>query len=217
MRQRAPFIISIAALVVAVFGATPLGQAAGERLAAVIPPFAKTAGYAKFAGDSTKLNGRRSTLTGAPGTIPVVGKNGKLPASIGAAGPQGPTGPRGPIGPAGPVGLKGSTGSPGPPGSPGTQGSAGLQGVSGVSGWTYVVEALTLPGFSDGSKTAACPAGTKPLGGGWSVATGDDPDFTIRESAPSGAVPNGWDIIARNTGNSHTITAYVWAICARVV
>jgi hypothetical protein len=217
MRQRAPLILSITALVVAVLGATPLGHAAGERLAAVVPPFAKTAGYARFAGDATKLNGRRSTLAGAPGTIPVVGKNGKLPASIGAVGLQGPAGPRGPAGPIGPKGLTGSTGSPGPQGPLGPQGPAGLAGSSGVSGWTYVVVPLTLTAPSDGSKTAPCPPGTKPLGGGWSVATGDDPDFTIRESAPSGAVPNGWDIIARNTGTSHTITAYVWAICASVV
>jgi hypothetical protein len=76
VRQRIPLMISITALVVAVLGATPLGHAAGEKLAAAVPPFAKTAGYAKFAGNSTKLNSRRSTLKGAPGTIPVVGPNG---------------------------------------------------------------------------------------------------------------------------------------------
>jgi hypothetical protein len=83
MFQRAPFILSATALVVAVLGATPLGHAAGELVTAV-PPFAKTAGYAKFAGSSTKLNGHKSALSGAPGTIPVVGPDGKLPASIGA-------------------------------------------------------------------------------------------------------------------------------------
>jgi hypothetical protein len=87
MKQRAPLILSATALAVAVLGTTPLGHAAGERLAA-IPPFAKTSGYAKFAGDATKLNGRRSTLAGAPGTIPVVSKAGKLPTSIGAVGPK---------------------------------------------------------------------------------------------------------------------------------
>ena len=50
------------------------------------------------------LNGRRSTLSGAPRTIPVVGANGKLPASLGAIGPQGPAGPQGPKGEVGPIG-----------------------------------------------------------------------------------------------------------------
>src|SRR5437763_1941360 len=82
-----------AALAVAVLAATPLGHAAGKELAAVVP-FAKTAGFAKQAGNAAKLNGRRSTLSGAPKTIPVVGANGKLPATIGAIGPQGPAGPK---------------------------------------------------------------------------------------------------------------------------
>jgi hypothetical protein len=103
MRQRAPIVLSSAALVVAVLGATPLGRAAGDTISSVVP-FARTAGFAKVSGDAAKLNGRRSTLSGAPGTIPVVGKDGKLPAGIGAAGPRGPQGERGPQGPAGPAG-----------------------------------------------------------------------------------------------------------------
>lgn len=79
-----------------------------------------------------------------------------------------------------------------------------------------MVAPLTLPGYTGGRQIARCPIGKRALGGGWSVATGDDPDFTIKRSAPSGATPDGWDVIARNTGNSHTITAYVWAICASV-
>jgi hypothetical protein len=45
-------------------------------------PYAKTAGFAKFAGDSSKLNGRKSALNGTPGTIVAVGKSGKLPGSL---------------------------------------------------------------------------------------------------------------------------------------
>lgn len=97
MRQRAPIVLSSAALVVAVFGSTPVGQAVSSR----IPPFARTSGFAKVAGNSANLNGRHSTLSGAPGTIPVVGRNGKLPASLGAVGPQGERGPQGPAGTAG--------------------------------------------------------------------------------------------------------------------
>lgn len=102
MRQRMPIVLSVTALVVAVLAATPLGQATATRLAAV-PPFAKTAGFAKLAGNSSKLNNHRSTLRGLPGTIPVVGQDGKLPASIGAVGLQGPAGPKGDRGPAGPT------------------------------------------------------------------------------------------------------------------
>ncbi|HKP18500.1 MAG TPA: hypothetical protein VJT84_08475 [Gaiellaceae bacterium] len=97
MHQRAPIVLSSAALAVAVLGATPLGQAAGENLRAVVP-------FAKTAGNAQKLNGHRAALSGAPGTIPVIGRNGKLPARIGAVGPKGPAGPPGPAGPGGPAG-----------------------------------------------------------------------------------------------------------------
>jgi hypothetical protein len=107
MRQRAPLALSLTALVVAVLGSTPVGQAVTSK----IPPFAKAAGFAKVAGNSEKLNGRGSALSGAPGTIPVVGTDGKLPESLGAVGPRGPQGERGPQGPAGSAGS-GSTSSP---------------------------------------------------------------------------------------------------------
>jgi hypothetical protein len=110
MQNRLPVVLSMTALLVAVFGATPLGHAASRAIHAV-PPFAKTASFAKFAGNASKLNGRKSTLSGAPGTIPVVGRNGKLPASIGTVGPQGPQGPAGPRGPAGPTGPAGASGA----------------------------------------------------------------------------------------------------------
>jgi hypothetical protein len=112
MRQRVPLVISLLALLVALLGTTPLGRAAGNAVAAAGSPFAKTAGYAKVAGDPGKLNGHKSALGGAPGTIPVVGKDGKLPASTGAVGPQG---------------------------SPGTAGSKGDKGDTGTSGATKVV------------------------------------------------------------------------------
>lgn len=99
MRERLPIVLSGSALLVAVFGATPLGHAAGQAIQAV-PPFAKTANFAKFAGNASKLNGRKSTLKGAPGTIPVVGRDGKLPASIAAdrRGSRGRRGRRGRMG-----------------------------------------------------------------------------------------------------------------------
>jgi hypothetical protein len=109
MRQRAPLVLSITALVVAVLAATPLGQATVSKVAAKIPPFARTAGFARLSGNSNKLNNHKSTLRGLPGTIPVVGANGKLPASIGAVGVQGPAGPAGPKGDNGAQGPVGPT------------------------------------------------------------------------------------------------------------
>jgi hypothetical protein len=90
VHPRLPLIASITALLVAVFGSTSLGHAALDAV-----PFAKSSGYAKLSGNAKKLNGRKSTLSGAPGTIPVVASNGKLPASIGAVGPQGQKGENG--------------------------------------------------------------------------------------------------------------------------
>ena len=137
MRQRLPLVLSASALLVAVFGATPLGHAAGRVIQAV-PPFAKRAGYAKFAGtadNAKRLGGHRASASPIAGDIPIVGANGKLPASIGAVGPQGPPGPagtgRGPQGPTGPQGPRGATGATGASGPPGPSGPQGPQGPVG--------------------------------------------------------------------------------------
>jgi hypothetical protein len=87
-------MLSAAALVTALLGSTPLGQAAGGALAQVVPR-AKTADFAKNAG---KLNGRVASTRPRAGQIPILNARGKLPASIGAVGLQGPQGPQGPAG-----------------------------------------------------------------------------------------------------------------------
>lgn len=114
MRQRLPIVLSASALLVALFGATPLGQAAG-RVVHAVPPFAARAGFAKYAGtadNAKKLAGHRASAAPKAGNIPVLGPNGKLPASIGAVGPAGPQGPTGPRGSTGPKGEKGDDGKP---------------------------------------------------------------------------------------------------------
>ena len=100
--KRLPVILSAAALVVAVLGATPLGHAAG-RVISTIPPFAKRADHANVADNALRLSGHKSSTTGGAGTIPVLDAKGKLPASIGA------------------VGLKGDKGDKGDPGAPATK------------------------------------------------------------------------------------------------
>ena len=141
MRSRLPLILSSTALLVAVFGSTPLGHAAREAV-----PFAKSAGFATLAGNAQKLNGRKSTLSGAPGTIPVVASTGKLPASIGAVGPQGPKGEKG---------DKGDKGQKGDPGAPG------------LSGYQIVSASTTAAPNTTTGHSALCPAGKKVLGGWW--------------------------------------------------
>lgn len=137
MRSRLPLILSSTALLVALFGATPLGRAAYSAV-----PFAKSAGYATLAGNAQKLNGRKSSVSGAPGTIPVIASTGKLPASIGAVGPQGPKGDRG------------------------DKGSKGDQGVPGLAAVEVVRTTATIPAGAFGGTTANCPTGKTVLGGG---------------------------------------------------
>ncbi len=93
MNQRLPLVLSATALVVALVGSTPIGNAAQNVLEQV--PRAKRADFAANAG---KLNGHKSSLNPTRGQIPVVGADGKLPASIGGVGPAGPQGERGPAG-----------------------------------------------------------------------------------------------------------------------
>jgi hypothetical protein len=89
--NRLPLVLSTLALVIALLATTPLGNAAVSK----VVPFAKVAGKANIADNAKRLNGRASSVAGRPNTIPVVGNDGKLPASLGAIGPQGERGPKG--------------------------------------------------------------------------------------------------------------------------
>ncbi len=113
--NRLPIALSASALLVALFGSTPLGSATGRALGVV--PHAKRADYAKraaFAANAGLLAGHRLSLSPRAGQIPLVNAAGKLPATLGAVGPQGPSGPQGPAGAAGapgPAGPKGEAGT----------------------------------------------------------------------------------------------------------
>jgi len=77
-------MFSATALVVALFGATPLGEAAGP-VAAKVVPFAKRAGYAANSG---AVNGIRAARTPAAGRLVPLDEKGKLPeAAIPARAP----------------------------------------------------------------------------------------------------------------------------------
>ena len=93
MNQRLPLALSATALVVALVGSTPLGNAAQNAFEQV-----QRAKRADFAANAGKLNGHKSSINPKRGQIPVVGADGKLPASIGAVGPKGEQGAAGPAG-----------------------------------------------------------------------------------------------------------------------
>jgi hypothetical protein len=86
-RERLPLVLSITALLVALAGFTPLGEAA--RNAVPIALFAKNAG---------KVNGLKASRTPKAGQLVALGADGKFPDSVGQAGPRGPEGPQGPAG-----------------------------------------------------------------------------------------------------------------------
>jgi hypothetical protein len=115
VKERLPLIFSLTALLIALFGATPVGCA----VVSVVPPFAthaKTADYAKNAG---AVNGLKASTRPRVGWLVALGAGGKFPASVGVAGPVGPQGPAGPAGTQGQKGDKGDKGSKGDKGATG--------------------------------------------------------------------------------------------------
>jgi hypothetical protein len=105
MKNRLAVVIALTALLVAVFGATPLGHAAVNAV--------KVALFAKNAG---KVNGIKASRTPTPGKLLALGSDGRFPASVVPVA-QGPAGPTGATGPAGPAGSRGAPGPAGPPGA----------------------------------------------------------------------------------------------------
>ena len=91
--KRLPIVLSAAALVVAVMGTTPLGEAARNAL-----PKVKNA---------DRVDMIHAAKTPTPGKLYPLGKNAKFPASVLSV-TQGPKGDPGPAGP------KGDKGDPGP-------------------------------------------------------------------------------------------------------
>jgi hypothetical protein len=115
MRQRIPIVLSATALIVALMGMTPLGEAATEQLRAT------------FAQNASKLRGFAPSKRAKKNTVVVRGKNGKIDrASLPLT--RGPRGLAGPTGPAGPVGPTGATGAQGPKGDKGDKGDTGSPG-----------------------------------------------------------------------------------------
>ena len=198
--QRLPLVLSATALAVVVLGSTPAGHAVGSK----IPAFAKSAGYAKQAGNASALNGIRASKQPRPGLLVPLGADGRFPASVGAVGAPGPKGDKGDTG---------SRGAAGPKSDPGPQGTRGPIGPSGISGLEYVTSPGTdVPNGLRKSATVLCTKGKRTLGGGVSTSSGL---AHVRQSAPldNGA---GWVGTTANTTAQYDDRMYVWAICASV-
>jgi len=215
-------IVAITALVIAVFGATPLGQAAGRL---VLPKNSVGATQLKKSAVSGKklatnaVSGvkiAKDAVTEAKVTdgslLAADLAAGQLPA--GAKGPKRDSGLRGPAGDPGPKGPQGDQGVPGVQGIqgyPGSKGPKGDTGAPGVSGLETVYGAWT--DIPIGTPTAAgvtCPAGKKVLSGG--PDTNGKPHLLLIYSYP--ATDASWGVVARNVGVDGTLRA--WAICAYV-
>ena len=108
MRGRVSLALSITAVVIAVFGSTPVGEAARDLVAQ--RPTIGTPQLKNGVVTTPKLKNNAVTslkvLNGS--LLPADFKPGTLPAGpVGPAGPAGPTGPAGPAGPTGAPGLSG--------------------------------------------------------------------------------------------------------------
>ena len=142
MRDRLPLIISITALLVAVLGSTPLGEAAYN---AVAPNSIGARELRNGAVTNAKLRGDAVTS----GKV----QNRSLRAIDFRAGqlPAGPPGPKGDKGEKGDKGTKGDKGEPG------------------LSGYEIVRRSVTVPANTSTSAQAACPVGKKVIGGAASI------------------------------------------------
>lgn len=94
------------------------------------------------------------------------------------------------------------------------QGPQGPAGAAGVIGWEVVWQVFSVAGQSIGSGTAICPAGKRPLGGGFQYPWNPLDPIVIVASMPSITPPfDRWELQAVN----HTATpidVWVFAVCA---
>ena len=202
---RLSLALSATALVVALFGSTPVGQAVGSK----VPLFAKKAGYAERAGNAAALNGIRAAKEPRPGMLVPLAADGRFPTSVGAVGPAGPKGDKGDPGERGPAGPKGATGERGPQGP---TGPAAPRGSGGIIDYQYRIQRRDIPAKNTSAWQANCTGGRRTLGGGVSAAGGND--WRVLQTAPTDEA-QAWAVSVANQGST-TIAAYAWVICATV-
>jgi hypothetical protein len=189
MKSKIPTILAATALVVAVFGTTPLGHAAGNLILAK-----NSVGEAQLRKNAvTGLKVKNGSLMAADF------KAGQLPA--GQQGPKGDTGAQGPKGDRGDAGAQGAKGERGDKGDPGAAGISGRELVSGA-------ETSLNPGQTGGAQVS-CPAGKKVIGGGGGS------ESVVAISAMGQINDSTWAVIAKNLEASPAKLSAI-AICANV-
>jgi Collagen triple helix repeat (20 copies) len=187
MKSKTPTILSAAALLVAAFGSTPLGHAAGSLILA--KNSVGTAQLKKDAVTGPKVkNGSLSAADFKPGTL--------------RAGPAGPKGDKGDAGP------KGDPGTPGPKGDKGDRGPAGSPGISGYK--VVLSNGMTLNPGQTQSAVAVCPAGQKAIGGGFNGSAGAVVTYSMTDASYT-----TWAATAHNDAATQGWIQAV-AICATV-
>jgi hypothetical protein len=208
MKAKLPILLSLTALVVAVFAPQTIGNAALKAGSAVVKHalFADRARNARFARDAVHadragkakradfaqnagaVNTIKAARTPTPNMLLPLDANGKLPSSVGAVGPAGPAGPAGRTGPAGPVG---------------------------VSAEQLVTADSSTNSNTVKSQSVSCPSGKKVVGGGAAVSTTSN-SLAITRSFPSGDL-TAWTAEAQETSafaGNWKVTVY--AVCANV-
>lgn len=157
---------------------------------------------------------------GPAGATGAAGANGVT----GATGPQGPAGPTGATGANGANGAQGPTGAQGPIGPTGPLGPAGATGATGAagfSGWELVNNEAAPAVLSAGTMAVGvgvdCPAGKRPVGGGWQTNTITGTNIHVAGSLPQFDPDpdyglSRWLVTANNPGAT-AAELYVYAIC----
>jgi hypothetical protein len=208
MKTRLPLLLSLTALVVAVFAPQTIGNAALKAGGAVVKHalFADRAKHARYARDAVHatradragkakkadfaqnagaVNTIQASRTPTPNMLLPLDGNGKLPSSIGAVGPPGAAGRTGPTGPVG------------------------------VSAEELVTGDSATNSNTVKSRSVSCPSGKKVVGGGAAVNTTSN-SLAITRSSPSGDLTT-WTAEAQETSafaGNWRVTAY--AVCAKV-
>ena len=198
LKEKLPIVLSATALLVVLFGATPLGEAARN----AIPPLANRSNFATNAG---AVNGIKASRFAQPGYLVALNRAGKFPPSVGQVGPRGLPGVAGPAGPAGAAGAAGATGV------------TGASGPPGVSSYEIVNANTGSNSSSPKNQNVTCPSNKKVLGGGAEVGNPNShPNVALDASEPNGN--NGWMGSAHenSVGDANTWTVKVWAVCANV-
>jgi hypothetical protein len=195
---RTATVIAATALVVAVFGSTPLGHAAGRL---VLPSNSVGTPQLK-AGSVTGAKIKNGTLTASKF------KAGQLLAgSQGAKGDLGPKGDAGAHGASGEQGPKGDPGAQGAKGDPGAQGPKGDSGPPAFGGYHVVTESAAASPGQKVTVIAVCGAGETALGGGFASQS----PLAIFSSVTLQNLPR-YILVGQNLGNAST-TVFAYAFC----